>query len=234
MSPSAPKYATLDEWIAREAIPFSLDSPESLNPAIDKLMAALGNYVELLGLGEALHGGEEFLILRNRLFQRLVQSHGFSAIAVESSFPRANVANEYVAGRGGASYEEIQEAGFSHGFGKLAANRELIEWMRSYNADQKNPVKLQFYGFDSPTEMMFTDSPRQLLYFALDYLESIDSAGAKSAASASNHCLAKIQPGKIRLQTSIPRNRSVRPRPPPRCASKPKTLSPNCKFAAQN
>ncbi len=37
-------------------------------------------------------------------------------------------------------------------------------------------VKLQFYGFDSPTEMMFSDSPAQVLHFVLDYLASIDSA----------------------------------------------------------
>ena len=82
---------------------------------MDKVVASLGDSVELLGLGEALHGGEEILMLRNRLFQRLVEAHGYSAIAVESSFPRARVVNEYVAGRGPESYEAVQETGFSHG-----------------------------------------------------------------------------------------------------------------------
>ena len=40
-------------------------------------------------------------------------------------------------------------------------------------------VKLQFYGFDSPTEMMCSDSPRQVLHFVLDYLASIDSASGE-------------------------------------------------------
>jgi hypothetical protein len=35
---------------------------------------------------------------------------------------------------------------------------ELIEWMRRYNADPAHHVKLQFYGFDSPTEMVGSDS----------------------------------------------------------------------------
>ena len=154
-----PVYATLDDWIAREAIPFSVDSPETFNAAVDRVIASLGDSVELLGFGEALHGGEDILILRNRLFQRLVEAHGYSAIAVESSFPRARVVNEYVAGRGPASYEAVQDTGFSHGFGRLDANRELVEWMRRYNADPSHRVKLQFYGFDSPTEMTGTDSP---------------------------------------------------------------------------
>ena len=62
--------------------------------------------------------------------------------------------NEYVAGRGPESYEAMQDTGFSHGFGRLEANRELVEWMRRYNSDPTHGVKLRFYGFDSPTEMM--------------------------------------------------------------------------------
>jgi erythromycin esterase len=174
-----PAYATLDDWILHEAIPFSLDSPQTVNASVDKVMASLGASVKLLGLGEALHGGEDILMLRNRLFQRLVETHGYSAIAMESSFPRARAVNEYVAGRGPASYDALREAGFSHGFGRLDANRELVEWMRAYNAEGAHCVKLQFYGFDSPTEMMFSDSPRQVMHFVLDYLASIDSVGGE-------------------------------------------------------
>jgi erythromycin esterase len=174
-----PVYSTLDDWILHEAIPFSFDSAETFNASIDKVIDSLDDSVELLGFGEALHGGEDILMLRNRLFQRLVEAHGYSAIAIESSFPRARVVNEYIAGRGPASFEAVQDIGFSHGFGRLDANRELVEWMRNYNADPSHSVKLQFYGFDSPTEMMGTDSPRQVLHFVLDYLASIDSISAK-------------------------------------------------------
>jgi erythromycin esterase len=167
---------SLDDWIAREAIPFSIDSPRTFNTAVDKVMASCGDSVELLGFGEALHGGKDILILRNRLFQCLVEVHGYIAIAIESSFPRARIVNEYVAGRGQASYEAVQDTGFSHGFGRLDANRELVEWMRQYNADPSHRVKLQFYGFDSPTEMYASDSPGHVLHFVLDYLTSIDSA----------------------------------------------------------
>ncbi|HAE84757.1 MAG TPA: erythromycin esterase [Ktedonobacter sp.] len=170
---------SLDDWIAREATPFSVDSPRTFNAAVDKVIASLGDSVELLGFGEALHGGKDILILRNRLFQRLVETHGYSAIAIESSFPRARVVNEYVAGRGPASYEAVQDTGFSHSFGRLDANRELVEWMRRYNADPSHRVKLQFYGFDSPTEMTGSDSPGQVLHFVLDYLASLDGASGQ-------------------------------------------------------
>jgi len=176
---SDPVYTTLDDWILHETIPFSVDSSETFNAAVDRVVASLGDSVELLGFGEALHGGEDILILRNRLFQRLVEAHGYSAIAIESSFPRARVVNDYIAGSGPALYEAVQDNGFSHGFGQLDANRELVEWMRLYNADPSHHIKLRFYGFDSPTEMTGTDSPRQVLHFVLDYLTSIDSVSAK-------------------------------------------------------
>ncbi len=172
-------HTTLDNWIRHEAIPFSVDSSETFNASIDKVIASLDDSVELLGFGEALHGSEDILKLRNRLFQRLVKTHGYSAIAIESSFPRARVVNDYMAGRGPASYEAVQDTGFSHGFGRLEANRELVEWMRRYNADPSHRVKLSFYGFDSPTEMTGTDSPSQVLHFVLDYLASVDSASGQ-------------------------------------------------------
>jgi erythromycin esterase-like protein len=174
MSQIHPEHATLDNWIAREAIPFTLNSATTFNDAVDKMIALPGDAVDVLGFGEALHGGEDLLILRNRLFQRLVEAHGYSAIAIESSFPMSHVVNEYIAGRGPESYEAAQEAGISHNFGKLHANRELVEWMRSYNAS--HPVKLHFYGFDSPTEITGADSPGHVLHFALDYLTAIDKA----------------------------------------------------------
>ncbi len=141
---SDPVYTTLDDWMLSETIPFSIDSSGTFNASIDKVIASLDDAVELLGFGEALHGGEDILILRNRLFQHLVEAHGYCAVAIESSFPRAHVVNEYVAGRGTASYAAVQDAGFSHGFGRLDANRELVEWMRRYNVDPSHRVKLHF------------------------------------------------------------------------------------------
>jgi erythromycin esterase-like protein len=173
MSRPAPMHATLDDWIAREAIRFSGDGSESFNAALDKVIASFDDSAELLGFGEALHGGEDILLLRNRLFQRLVEKHGYSAIALEgSSFPRARAVNDYVAGRGPASYETVQATGFGQGFGQLAANRELVEWMRRYNAEHR--VKIRFYGFDIPTEGYCIASPGPVLHFVLDYLASID------------------------------------------------------------
>src|SRR5262245_56796025 len=102
LSHTTPMHTTLGDWIRREGIPFSTDSPASFSTAVDKAIASLGDSVELLGFGEALHGGEDILILRNRLFQRLVEAHGYSAIAIESSLHGERVVDDDVEGRGPA------------------------------------------------------------------------------------------------------------------------------------
>jgi erythromycin esterase-like protein len=185
MPDSAVPLALLDDWIARAAISFSLEPPASFDTAVDRLVAALDPAIELLGIGEPLHGGEDFLVLRNRLFRRLVERHGYSAIAVESSFPRGRRVNQYIAEVAAhsrvastSSYADVQAAGFSHNFGLLDANRELVEWMRRRNAEAPAAAQLRFYGFDGPMEMMSTDSPRQVLTFTLDYLAELDPAAA--------------------------------------------------------
>lgn len=175
---SRPTYATLDDWVARETTLFSLNSLDTFNEAVDKVIASLGDSVELLGFGEALHGGEEILILRNCLFQHLVEKHGYSAIAIESSFPKALLVDDYISWRGPASYEEVKDAGFGHAFGCLEANRELVEWMRQYNADPLHHIKVHFYGFDIPSGANGIASPRQVLEFALNYLSSVDNSAS--------------------------------------------------------
>ena len=173
--------------------------------------------MELLGFGKALHDGEDILVLRNRLFQRLPETQGYSAIVIESSFPRTRVVNEYIAGHGPASYEAVQETVFSHGFGRLDANRELVEWMMEFNANPTHRVKLQFYGFDSPTEMTGSDSPRQVLCFVLDYLASIDSASAQERRQRIEEFLGQDADRENPAAMMDRRNRLAAPQPQLRC-----------------
>lgn len=187
---SPANYRSIVDWIAREAQTFALNDDAKVCKAIDDLVGSFGSDVTLLGFGEALHGGEEILVFRNRLFQRLVEAYGFSAIAIENSFTRGRFANEYVTGATTGDgrqkfndFESAAAAGFSHGFGQLEANRELIEWMRAYNADKPRSDKIHFYGFDQPALTATPASPGELLRFVLDYLAGHDSARAQTFRS---------------------------------------------------
>jgi erythromycin esterase-like protein len=168
---------TVDDWIGRDAIPFRFESATTIESAVDRIMRSLSESVELLGFGEALHGSEEILVLRNRLFQRLVEAHGYSAVVIEVTSPQARVMNDYVLGRRDAQDEAVQ-AWFSEGFGTLHANRELIEWLRDYSRGAAHDTKLHFYGFDLPLGDGALASPGRVLEIVFDYLDAVAPAAA--------------------------------------------------------
>lgn len=173
---------TLEQWVARDAVPFSLNdggSTQQLDAAVDTIVASLGAQVELLGFGESMHGDEGILAVRNRVFQQLVEQHGYTAIAIETGFDAAAPVNEYVAGRGPASYEGLLDSGYGRAFGRLEANRELVEWMRAYNADTAHSVKLSFYGFDLSMGNGRIAGPAHVLDVAIEYLESVGGESAQ-------------------------------------------------------
>jgi erythromycin esterase-like protein len=172
-------HPTLDEWIVRDGMPFSLDSPTSLDSATDRVIAGLDPDLELLALGEALHGSEEILLIRNRVFQRLVEKHGYSAVAIEVSSPQARSVDEYVLGERERSDPEVEDW-FGTGFGLLEANRELVEWLRRHNADPSHSTRLRFYGFDIPLGVGGLAGPGRVLDVALDFLAGVDPARARA------------------------------------------------------
>lgn len=174
-----PEKISLQAWAAREAISFSLEEASGLHNAVERMLAACDPALEILGLGEPTHLVNDYLRLRNRLFQTLVERHGFTAIAIESSFTRGPIADDYAAG-GSTSLDDAQQRGITHNMGSMPGNRELLEWLRQYNASVEPARRVRFYGFDSPTEMMSADGPRQLLEGALDYLTALNPASGQA------------------------------------------------------
>lgn len=164
--------AAIEGWIQRGAIPFPLTASNEFDSAVAQLLASLGDAIQLVGFGEALHGTEEILQIRNRLFQTLVRAHGYSAIVIETSFPQARAANEYVLGSLSSEDPRVK-SWLSKGFGLLEANRELLEWMRQYNTNSAHTTKLRFYGFDIPLGDYAFASPRLVLTPPLDFLTSV-------------------------------------------------------------
>jgi erythromycin esterase-like protein len=147
-----------------------------VGPAIAAFLRSLGSYPRLLGFGEPLHGEEEFLRLRNQAFRYLVEHHGYRSIALESDCLAAVEVDAFVAA-GAGELEDVMEFGFSHGFGELAANRDLVSWMRDYNRDHMPEERLRFYGFDAPIEMTSAQSPRTPLLAVYEYLASQSAVG---------------------------------------------------------
>ncbi|MFB9908941.1 erythromycin esterase family protein [Allokutzneria oryzae] len=124
---------------------------------------------DLLALGEPTHLEPAFAWTRNDLFVQLV-GRGFRSIALETDRVAALTVNDFVQ-EGVGTLDAAMSEGFSHGFGDLDANRQLVAWMREYNEGRPAQERLAFHGFDASTETMSAPSPRRYLEYARDYLE---------------------------------------------------------------
>ncbi|WP_129775007.1 erythromycin esterase family protein [Peristeroidobacter soli] len=145
---------------ANEATAWAAAHAVALPPDIDALTAndlgALTRIVgsaRVVGLGEGTHGAHEFLIVRNRVFQYLVEELGFTAIVAETHPVHAQLADAYVQGEGklsDAAVEGVFSANrtFSWRERPLLENYQLLEWMRNYNAACEPSRRIHFYGMD--------------------------------------------------------------------------------------
>ncbi|MEU4442662.1 erythromycin esterase family protein [Actinosynnema sp. NPDC050801] len=144
-----------------------LDGPAGLGRAFDELLAARSEPA-LLALGEPAHGVEAFPLLRNELLGHLVD-RGYRSIALEIDFFAAAAVDDYVNGAT-AELDAVLATGFSHGFGAVPGNRELVEWLREHNAGRPPHDRVRFYGFDAPVEYSGAPSPRRALFSVVDHL----------------------------------------------------------------
>lgn len=160
------------------AIGRQLDDPASLGRALDELLATRTEPPALLALGEPTHGIEAFPLLRNEILRHLVE-RGYRSIALETDVFAASIVDDYVAGAP-AQIDTVLATGFSHGFGAVPGNRELVEWLRAHNAGRAPRDRVRFYGFDAPVEYSGAPSPRYALSSAIDYLpEPLRPASAR-------------------------------------------------------
>ncbi|WP_326565936.1 erythromycin esterase family protein [Amycolatopsis rhabdoformis] len=150
--------STTPRGIGRE-----LDDAAALGRAVDELPAPA-----LLALGEPTHGIAAFPLLRNELLTVLVE-RGYRSIALETDVFAASVVDDYVTG-GAGDLDEVLKTGFSHWFGNVPGNRELVQWLREHNAGRAPEDQVRFHGFDAPTETTSAPSPRRSLTTVLEFL----------------------------------------------------------------
>jgi erythromycin esterase len=132
-------------WVQENAIPISTTQPGSSFADLQPLKAIIGE-ARLVSLGEATHGTHEFFQMKHRLVEFLVEEMGFTELAIEAYWPQADLINDYVhTGRG-----DIEEliAGLGYWPWRTEEMRNLIEWMRDYNARRGEAPPISFSGFD--------------------------------------------------------------------------------------
>ncbi|WP_437318851.1 erythromycin esterase family protein [Sorangium sp. So ce385] len=167
-------------WAIREARPIETTEPVEDDADMEAFGDLLGA-ASVVGLGESAHALHEFNQMRIRLLKYLVENKGFRAIVLESGIIEGRLAERYVQGDPGVAVESAMAAGFTHGSGLFEEVRGLLEWMRAYNARQRDPAAIvHYYGMDLTAD---GDAPVIALRLLEPYLASVDPAYAEAELS---------------------------------------------------
>ena len=134
-----------EAWARSSARPIATTEPGADLRDLESIREMVGA-ARVVGVGESDHGIREFLNLRQRIVEFLVQRMGFTAVALESGLPESKIVYDYV--EGGAEPPHLWDDGLTWQMSMFSDNRRLIEWMRAYNQNPIHKRKIHFYGMD--------------------------------------------------------------------------------------
>jgi len=165
------------KWAATHAVPLTTVESASNDSDLLPLESAIGT-ARVVALGEPMHGAREPLAFRNRLIRFLVERMGFTAIALESGFTESISARAFIE-RGEGDAETATLTGLGRGLARYPQSRELIQWMRDYNATAASAGhrRIRLYGFDIPNGGR-RDGPWLAMDSALTFLARADPTAA--------------------------------------------------------
>jgi erythromycin esterase len=168
-------------WATAHAAPIGPLDLGAPRQTLSQLREIVGN-ARVVSVGEAMHGGHEFLALRNRIFEYLVEELGFTVLAAETDFVDGAAIDDYVNGHGELT-DDLVAGVFSFSAPALPEeNRALLEWMRAYNSRPGTTRKLRFYGLEMMGRSLdhsqpITDRP---FLAALGYVARVEPETAKA------------------------------------------------------
>lgn len=131
------------------------------------------NDARIVLIGEATHGTHEFYQMRAAITQRLIEQHGFMAVAIEGDWPDVYQINHYLQGE----LNEAQDAltvfeQFPAWLWRNTVFYDFIKWLRQYNETNNNNITV--YGLD-------LYSLHHSLNAVINYLAAVDPEAAKRA-----------------------------------------------------
>ena len=130
-------------WVQRHAVSARLDGPD-----ISALAQAMA-HAKVVAVGEATHGTHEFAVFRVRLFQQLVEHHGFRVFALEAGFGESFAIDRYVTEGVGDPAQAL--LGLRYWPWYTEEMLDLVEWIRAFNRERPTEDQVRFYGFDIQT-----------------------------------------------------------------------------------
>lgn len=118
--------------------------------------------VQVVGLGEASHGVQEYQELKGTVFQALVENNGCRSFIIEGDFGSALAVDEYIHGGEGTAQEAAAQIGFR--IYRTQEMEDILTWMRRYNETAPEGKDLHFYGMD----IQWADASKDYLFRVLD------------------------------------------------------------------
>ena len=142
----------------------------------DELVAAVAGCRTVL-IGEASHGTDEFYRERAAITRRLIEEHGFGAVAIEGDWPDARRLDAYVRGRGTdrTAVDALDDfRRFPSWMWRNAAMLDFVGWLADHNESRLPRERCGIFGLDIYSMHASAEC-------VLRYLEAADPAAVPRA-----------------------------------------------------
>jgi len=139
-------------WLRGAAVPFDRVDPADDLDDLEPLRRLVGD-ARIVSLGEATHGTREFFQMKHRILRFLVERMGFTAFAIEATWPESNRLDRYV--RTGEGDPAVLLSGLYFWTWNTDEVLQMIQWMRRHN---ESGGSVGFYGFDMQFPGMAIDN----------------------------------------------------------------------------
>lgn len=169
-----PPPSPVQSWITHHVLPLKTTDPRASLDDLQPFEQIVGN-ASIVGLGEATHGSHEFFTMKQRLLEFLVEKMGFTMFAMEGSWSAGEQINTYVLTGQGSARGVVGQ--FNFWTWNTQEVLDLVQWMRSYDADAHHVQKVRFAGFDC--QNIETNTFDQIT----QYLQTVDPQSATRITS---------------------------------------------------
>jgi erythromycin esterase-like protein len=155
---------------------------------IDRLVEMIA-HKRIVMIGEATHGTHEFYDFRSALTRRLIQHHGFSAVAVEGDWPDALRVDRFVRDQASEDDNVISSLDAFERFPRWMWRNDdaaaFVSWLHGFNSQREERQRCGFYGLD-------LYSLHASMRAVIEYLEDNDHEAA-GRARARYACFDHVQ-----------------------------------------
>jgi protein-L-isoaspartate(D-aspartate) O-methyltransferase len=147
--------------------------PDIDDPAFAEVIDRFAD-ARVVMLGEATHGTSEFYRARAAMTRRLIETHGFSIVAVEADWPDAKSIDRYVRHLPQRPGAERTFQRFPQWMWRNHEVHEFTDWLRRHNESRAPADRTGFFGLDLYS---LDTSIREVLA----YLDEVDPDAARVA-----------------------------------------------------